>query len=488
MEIKVTKLNAQMFKVDSDDLPYLNKEFSWEASERVYDYRTKKLEWRKVMYHLYTNIDIYGCYFMAGFAPYILYHYGDKMDEESKEVLKSYIYADYEFDFDGLRDYQIADVKEMMKFKRGLFSVYTGYGKTQIIAKLIDYVVNVRKEKILVIAPSSKALEEIQLRVQKVCGLTSSYFDYNALYNAINTNGFLRSGSYNRTEPYWKEVKWLIADECEYCLSDSAAGMMDLLINLEYCYGFSGTADKSGADRIVMRQGSCDVVHRNKALIDYFGFSIVYRRPNDFQVELINIKTSMFNDLTGLRISNEGEVYSEVILDLFTDKRFCEGLMKIVEKEKDGIYIPMGRLEVIYHWLNYVFVWKNGKIANICGDGIQIWSEGALVEHIDLEELKRRVENGEIEVIVGTQSSYRAIDLPKLYKILPLTSRVASAVIQQIGRVARGRKFQIFNLVPSIYVTIYSSDMKERMKLIKTYYADCQLTEVSRRESEYGIF
>jgi len=408
----ITILTNQLLRLE-DDVNRLRAEFEFTQTGRQYNYRTRRLETVTYIDHLYENIDPYGVYFHVGFAPYLLFHYQNELDEESKESLKKFIASDYKFEFENLRDYQVEDTKLLTKFKRGIFSVYTGYGKTQIIAQLVNYIVNVRKEKLLVITPSSKALEEIKSRVRNLYNLESSYFDYESNYNAININGFLRSGSYDTKNPYWSTVKWIIADECEYCLTDRSFEMMDLCKNLEYAYAFSGTADKSSAERISMRNGMTEVVKRNKWLIGYFGFSIIYRKPEDFNIDIIDIKTSMFNDLSDLRLTDD-VIYSEIVKAIFIDKRFCRGFRKIVEKEKGGIYIPLGRLEVIYHWLENVLTWEGGMIANICGAGIQIWSEGKQLDTVDLDTLKEMVNDGKIDVIVGTQSSYRAIDLPNL--------------------------------------------------------------------------
>lgn len=484
--MEVEKISEQKF-ILKGDLQLIRKSFQYEVQFRQFNYRTKKFDWKTGLDASYIALTQDGAIFQAGFAPYIYYHLNDHLSEEAKNILMDYTRGDVIHEFDGLRDTQPEDLALLLSFKRGIFSVFTGYGKTQVIAKLIEYIVKVRQEKVLVITPGSKPLDEVVLRVRDVAGLQPSYFDYDSLYNAININGFLRSNSYDPEHPYWKDVKWVIADECEYCLTDSSIAMLDRCVNIEHCYGFSGTADKSCADRITMRSGLSPQIQRNKNLVGHFGFSIVHRKPSGFDIDIIDIKTSMFNDLEDVRLTDD-VTYSEVVKEIFINPRFCRGLKAIVEKEKQGIYIPMGRLEVIYYWLNNVFTWKNGCIVNICGDGIQVWSEGVKVKDINLDELKSMVENREVEVIVGTRSSYRAIDLPNLSKIIPLTSQVASNVLQQIGRVARKRRFQIFNLIPMIYVSCYTGDLRKRTQLINSYYEDCNINRIKRLESIYGIF
>lgn len=483
----ITLLNNQLLRLEDTNTEALKREFEYQDSARQFNYRTRRLETVTYTDHLYEARDAKGVMFHVGFAPYLYYHYGKFMDKESTSILEGYITSDIKYEFTDLRDYQIDDVKTLLSFKRGIFSVYTGYGKTQIIAQIVYYVTKVRNESLLIITPNGKSLEEIKSRVRKLYGIESDYFNYESNYNAININGFLRSGSYDKSNPYWKSVKWVIADECEYCLTNNSYEMLDLCKNLEYAYAFSGTADKSSADRIIMRNGMTDVVKRNKWLIGVFGFSLVYKKPGDFNIDIIDIKTSMFNDLSGVRMTDE-LVYSEVVKQIFIDDRFCRGFRKIVEKEKGGIYIPLERLEVIYYWLENVFTWEDGLIANICGEGIQLWSGGTRLETIDLDQLKELVSEHKIEVIVGTRSSFRAIDLPELNKIILLASQMASSVLQQIGRVARSRKFQIFNLIPTCYVSCYTNDLRKRNQLINNYYSDCNIRRFKRMETEYGIF
>jgi hypothetical protein len=482
----ITLLNNQLLRLEGD-AGILKRDFEYQDTARQFNYRTRRLEMVTYTDHLYEARDPKGVFFHVGFAPYLYYHYGNVLDDESKKLLEKYITSDIKYEFTDLRDYQIEDVKQLLSFKRGVFSVYTGYGKTQIIAQLIYYVTKVRNESLLIITPNSKSLEEIKSRVKKLYGIESDYFNYNSNYNAININGFLRSGAYDKKDPYWESVKWVIADECEYCLTDKSYEMLDLCKNLEYAYAFSGTADKSSADRIVMRNGMTDVVKRNKLLIGIFGFSLVYKKPDDFNIDIIDIRTSMFNDLSEVRMTDDA-VYSEVVKQIFINDRFCRGFRRIVEKEKGGIYIPLERLEVIYYWLENVLTWSDGLIANICGEGIQLWSEGKRLELIDLDQLKELVHDHKVEVILGTRSSFRAIDLPELNKIILLASQMASSVLQQIGRVARGRKFQIFNLIPTCYVSCYTNDLRKRNKLIENYYSNCNIRRFRRNETEYGIF
>lgn len=463
--------------------------FRYQEDERIYNYKTKKLEFARRDKYLYKMRTKRGAKFDAGFAAFIYYHLSSELDDNSKDLLMTrYISASkLNHKFEGLRGTQEEDLNSLLRFKRGLFSVYTGYGKTQLIAVLVDYLLNNTDDKVLIITPNQKALDELKTRIGKVSGVSTKYFDPDSQLNIININGFLRSGSYDKSIAYWKEVKWLIADECEYCLTDSAYEMMDLLTNVERSYGFSGTADKLRAKSIRMREGMTDVVTRNKSLIAKFGFSSVYRIPSGFNIEVCNVRTSMFRNSVDLRL-DENTIYSEIIVSIFTDGRFCEGLRKIAYAEKGGLYIPMRSLEVIDHWIKNVFTWEDVNVATITGAGYSIYNSGKLVKNTSLDELKEMVKSGYVEIITGTSSSYRAIDLPELNTIIPLTSQLASNVLQQVGRVARSKNFKIINLTPDCYISCYTSDLRKRKTMISEYYNDSLISYFNKTDLDYGIY
>jgi hypothetical protein len=108
--------------------------------------------------------------------------------------------------------------------------------------------------------------------------------------------------------------------------------------------------------------------------------------------------------------------------------------------------------------------------------------------NITLEELKEYIKDDMVDIIVGTKSSYSALDFPELNKVIPLTSQLASNVLQAIGRVSRTKEFTIFNLVPYKYIKVYSNDLRKRNKLIKEYYSESKINYIKRTEIDYGIY
>lgn len=487
VNLKVEWIDSRYFRLVGP-AQFLDETFAYTYYKKVFNFRTKHAESKAVKAHLYKNRSLEGAIFHAGFASMIHYHFRSQLDRDSLYILESYIFSKpTDHYFEGLFPIQQNDLKDLLNYKRGIFSVYTGYGKTQVIAELVNYIVNVLHERVLVVSPADAVLKELRLRIKEVAHLTPEYFNYNSDYNLINVNGFLTSKMYKKTHDYWKTVKWVIADEVEHCVTNRGTGMFDLCVNAKHFYGFSATADKARARRIAMRQGMTGVVTDNKTLINYFGFSIVHRTPDTKSIDIINIDTMIFNDCKNIKWQSD-TIYSEIISELFTNERFCRGFRKIVMAERGGLYIPMFRKTVIYHWLRNVFTWENGMIACYDGAGIHLWSEGQKVRDIELKELKSMVENNEVELLVGTKSSFKAIDLPNLHKIIPLTSQLASNIIQQIGRVARKQDVQIINLVPTMYISCYSWDLTKRNELIRSYYGNCNIRRIKRTEIEYGIY
>ena len=468
---------------------YVKNDFKYKATTPVWDFFLKKIVYQEVEECLFSSFtkkdELSEFMFGIGWSSYILYHYEKFLDSESKKLLISFIKGEpIQYNFNGLRPDQQDDINELLKLRHGVFQVYTGYGKTQIIAHLINYVVNVRKERLLLLAPSQKALNEVDSRVSKLFGITHKYIDYDADYNAINVNGFPRSSKFDKNNSYWDTVKWIIAEEGEYSKNDSGMEIIELCKNATRSYAFSATADKEKGERIRMRDGNIPVVQRNKDLIKYFGFALVYKKPENFVIYIKEVSTSIFED--GAKNFAEDSTYTEKIYSTFTDKRFCNGLLKIVQKEFP-LYIPMERLEVIDHWIKNYFNIPGFVVINICGRGYELYIDGEHQGNLTLDEVKEYVEDDKVNLITGTSSSYRALDFPKLNKLLLLTSRLASIVIQAIGRVSRRGEFTIINLKPLTKLGIYTNNYYNRKKLISNYYSDCKIITTNKMELDYGI-
>jgi hypothetical protein len=83
-----------------------------------------------------------------------------------------------------------------------------------------------------------------------------------------------------------------------------------------------------------------------------------------------------------------------------------------------------------------------------------------------------------VDIILGTASSYRALDLPNIGNILSISGKTASTVIQYIGR-SRESKFNIIYLFPGYKVPVYSSHLEERLQLLLSNYEECKITHIN---------
>ena len=90
---------------------------------------------------------------------------------DDKNAIEARIYSDSyrTIPFPGLRDIQNEDILHILKYRLGLYSVYTGYGKTQVISTLTDYALSLGK-KVLILAPSIKAMDELRKRIKTLFG------------------------------------------------------------------------------------------------------------------------------------------------------------------------------------------------------------------------------------------------------------------------------------------------------------------------------
>ena len=83
-----------------------------------------------------------------------------------------------------------SEMMKLLKYKFGLFSCYTGYGKSQVIATLANYAFNELGKSVLLLAPSIKAKEELVKRCKKVFGIDIAK-DKTGRIKAMITKGFM---------------------------------------------------------------------------------------------------------------------------------------------------------------------------------------------------------------------------------------------------------------------------------------------------------
>lgn len=428
----------------------------------------------------------WGIFLLNIFKPYI-------SPDDKKKVLDSVYSSNYRsYPFPNLRDYQNEDLLHILKYKYGLYSVYTSYGKTQVIATLVNYSYNEMGKNTLILVPNSKCKDEIVKRCKDVFDIDIPSKD--GLLNIINTGGVSASKKFKdenlliETQKELDKVEWVLCDEVEYVVSPGGRKVLDMCRNSKVRYGFSGTADKISGNMITFANGLSDSVTNNKNIIDYFGQSLVFRAPVHLDIDLISIRSSCFNNLqfTDDDFKEDQNVYLNILNKIWTDNEVCKLVSKL-PSQYPNLFIPVNNLNsIISNWINNY--WKGvWRVLLISGAGYTYYDINGDISNVDLKGACELIKNGLVDVIPGTSSSYRALDLPGLTNILLIQGSIAGVVLQSIGRVARGSKVNIIDIKPKPWrsIPVYNKGVKHRSEMIKEYYKYCNINSLTRDESEF---
>lgn len=515
----IEKIDEWYFKLK---LPYIDrKRVAFNRDSLKYLYAIKRYVRDIVTDYLYQEELEDGVFkFNIGMAAFVYNEFYRNLDERSIELLEDILFSreEYDVNFPGLYNYQNEDLRTLLTMNRGMFQTYTGYGKSEVIATLANFLYEETDLNVIIVTANSTAYDEIKHRIKTLFGLESGYLDYGSKLNILNLNGVLRSSWYDPNHEFWKEEFCILADEVESCVSDTAMGFYETLGKVKYMYGFSATSDKKKADPVYSRvpdeilntpemlilkndtnnrfESSLkylerledhkstvrDILGRNKNVVSYFGTSVIFRKPRDFRISMIDVVTTISQ--SDLELPSD-YVYSEIIYELFTAPKMCE-LIEAITYKVGTIFIPMFRLQVIDHWLETIFRKKDFLVLVISGRGFQIYEDGELLGNITMGEMKKMVRDDVIGVILGTKSSYSALDLPELKRSLLLYSKTANIVIQAIGRTARQNEFEVYSIVPINNIPTYTKDLIERKSLIYDYYSDCKIIDYKYNENVYG--
>jgi hypothetical protein len=431
-----------------------------------------------------------------GWTGYLLGIFKEKLSAENYtrlvlDVLKADSYRTEEFP--ELRDYQNQDVLYLLQHRFGLMCVNTGYGKTQTIATLTHYAHDVLGKKVLLVCPSNKARDELVKRCKNVFGMEVSAKDkdLNGHLDCIITSGLMNTNKMkddtlcSSFKEVLKEYDWVLADEVEYTINAAGNFLYDNCLGAERFYAFSGTADKEEAKMISFTNGLDESVIRNKDLIKYFGPSMIYRMPLNIDIDDIIVKTKALDNLIMPEINPEGNIYQEVMNAIWTDNEVCKVITRVIDKYP-MLFIPINSLNsIIDHWLQNYLIGKY-RVLLISSRGYQYYRLDGVIESLTLDQVCEYAKAGMIDVIPGTASSYRALDIPKLENIFLIQGVKAGVVLQQIGRVARGKHMNIISLEPygRRKIPVYSKGVINRKEMFGDYYKFCHLTEFVMEETE----
>lgn len=432
-----------------------------------------------------------------GWGVLILNLYKDYISPDDKnKILRTIYQTNYRTTpFSNLRDYQNDDILHLLKYKYGLFCNYTSYGKTELIATLVNYLYSELKLKVLLLVPSSKCKDELVKRCKERFNINVPSSD--GLLDIINSSGVTSSKrfkkdnkeEYENTKNYLESMDCVLADEVEYVIGGNGGKIvLDMCKNAYMRYGFSGTADKIGGNLITFSNGITDVVINNRDLIGYFGQALIYRVPIHLDINLVTVKTSCFNNITFTddNLSEDSNIYQTVLNTMWTNPESCDMITKLI-KYYPRLFIPINNLtNIIDNWISNYWIGKF-RILLICGAGYIYYDLDRNSRRVELSEACDLIKNDEVDVIPSTSSGFRALDLPGLTNILLIQGKIAGVVLQSIGRVARGKVANIIDLRPKPYkpIPVYTKGVRDRSNMIKKYYKYCNLNLITRDESEF---
>lgn len=447
---------------------------------------------KKQKKHIYSgrpkqiNPGVYRYELGLGFAAYVLNVFKAYLNVEDYNRVSAAVLADNYRDipFQGLRDYQNDDVLHLLKYRLGLFSCYTGYGKSQIIATLANYAYTGLGKAVLLMAPSIKAKDELVKRCKSVFGLNIPSDD--GRINCVISSGVMNSKKYKdpvllmAEKAKFAQYEWVIADEVEYVVSPGGKFLLDMCTGVTNLYGFSGTSDKVGGQMISFAQGLSKCVTDNLDLVKYFGPSLVYRLPLHLNIDCVSVRTEALNNLQFDEedFNENSNVYQNVMNKIWSSPEVCKTIVKIA-KNFPMLFIPINNLaEVINNWIENWFIGEF-RVLLISGEGYIYYDLAGNRSVLNLETACDYIRNGLVDIIPSTSSGYRALDFPGLENILLIQGAIAGVVLQCIGRVARGTHLNIIDLIPkySERIPIYTKGSKERKKMIREYYKYCKIEE-----------
>lgn len=386
--------------------------------------------------------------------------------------------------FPGLRDYQNDDILHLLKYKLGLFTVHTGYGKTQLIATLVNYAYMLGK-KVLIVTPGSKARDEVVKRCKKVFNLDVPNADLSL--NCLITQGLINSKRYKdpveaaKFKVLLSQYDWVLADEVEYTINPGGDYIYDSLTGCERFYGFSGSADKVGGECISFAQGITDIVIRNKDLVARFGPSLVHRMPTNLSIDNVVIKTLALNNIRfdDVDTTADQNIYMTLMTKIWVDPEISKLVVRIA-KRYPKLYIPINNLvSILNEWIDNYWIGVF-RILLVCGEGYIYYDINGNKTKLTLQEAWDYINNDLVDIIPSTSAGFRALDLPKLDSALIVSGNLAGQVLQQIGRVARSKHFNIITLDPMFpkKIPVYSKGMDTRDEMIRNYYKYCTIQDI----------
>jgi hypothetical protein len=490
-EIKIDRWKYISIETDDwclHDYPLVIKS---QFSERKFNYKKRKTE--IVTYEIETPY--YEWETETGFAfrytqlPILLHHYailGLLPNELYSKYIQEFLLTEISVDnlpkslgSITLRDEQLDVLKVLMTKRFGLCHIYTGFGKTEMIAYMCKFYRDVMNWRVLISTSNAKVLDEIVYRVNSRLGI-------NIGVNYPNDSGILafnaaslvkQSYNHHNFKDYLEGIDVILSDEVETCLTRTHHEVYDYCINRKCMYGFSATPD-CYCGRLDITNVIDKVHFRNKHLLDTFGGSLVNIVAKGFEINVIEVKVpwlTVNSDELKSQIDeyfNKGDIKvfssnyrNELDNDLFMRSEFAR-LLGELSIRYPNLVVTINRTEIIDYWVSQL---PELKIFEVSGRGYRFHYMYETT-NVSQDYLKNNYESANL--ILGSKSLIRGIDLPNLCSSIQLSGRKSGTTIQSIGRTSRNKLMNVILILPKDSIPGYSNQNKERIELIKTQYPE----------------
>lgn len=369
---------------------------------------------------------------------------------------------------------QIDCLNKLTSYSHGIAILRTGAGKTTMISVLAKNLLDAGK-KVLVMAPTNAVLHEIRDRFMGDFDVNCKYyFDPTKNIQFLNPKGFFKSNGFWHKDEYWDDIDCIIMDEVENCMNDKFLRAIERIGKVKNMYGFSGTAHKLKGTEVFFQTGT-NHTDNEINLISQFGFTSIYEKPTDIDLNLVQIKPDLDINIPdvkdGMFDAIQVEIAGNDSYHEMIEKLFSEGHVR-------NLFIPFTSRVAIAK-----FIEKTTRgVGMITGSGCQYRLAGTEnLINCDLPFLKSLMKSGDIELALSSVSGFAGVDYPDNWNssLANAIGNNANRLVQAAGRVARAKEkaFNLFYCMGKGKVPVYNKHVKSAVKLMGDYYSEGKVTK-----------
>lgn len=360
----------------------------------------------------------------------------------------------YEPDYSQLRDYQRKDAEKMLEHSNGIIQLYTGYGKTWLIAWLCRYL----PRPILITEPSYAMCEEVTTRLEAL-GIDQTDI------HVLNPVGYM--ARLERDDSWLEKVKTLLSDETS--ITESMEKMLSMM-KPEIMFAFTYTPDKFNNQNLSilknykLNDGTCKI-------LKYFGPTLVFaklRKPLEIVVDELHL------GYCGFRLADyENWKYKKAIDICFRSNELSSYIARCIERCSSPILFPYTDHKQVTRFLTdpelakySICLWSAEGIQ--CSRGVPRDALEAVKDMTDLQAIKHLVNGNLIQVLFCSSVGFKGVDLPNLSNLILMVGSNAGNTIQIVGRVCRSDSPRIFLPKNKDRNELYEASFNKRLKWIES--------------------